>query len=79
MRLTTGRKRWTQKMGQKENPKLINRRTSGQEQKQRTDQFFINKALQKSSVFEMTQIICIRKDYSFNSLLWHMLWERQKY
>lgn len=50
------------KMKQKENPKLINRRTSGQERKQRTDLFFINKALQKTAVFEMTQIICSRKD-----------------
>lgn len=50
------------KMKQKENPKLINRRTSGQERKQRTDLFFINKALQKNAVFEMTQIICSRKD-----------------
>lgn len=41
---------------------------SGKERNQKTDPFFINKALQKA-VFEMFKIVCIRNDFIFNPLI----------
>lgn len=42
----------TKEEAEKKNPKPINKRISGQEGKQRTDLFFINKALQKDLVWK---------------------------
>lgn len=49
------------KKRQKANPKLINRRISGQDQKQRTDLFFINKALQKFMFLKRSRSSALEK------------------